>query len=320
VTDDAAARAKRRLGAYQQAIAQNVRRNAILEAASQVLLRLGWILKNETIVVAGFIHHLSGSPYALSVQPILSRICPFLPQLFVAGRVGALRRKKPFLLFAMLVYTLSWGLLAGIVFLVPGLSKALLLVIFLSAYTLFRLSQGFTMLARKTLEGKLIPADRRIMDACDDELPVFKARGVTFGIIICHDSSFPEIAATMAWKGARIIFSPHYNAIRRDAMDDHRIRVRNNHVGIAAHYGVVVARSNVVGYWPDEDRYGYGDSAIFAPNGAPLAEAGLFAEKLITADVAACLGPSPWRNRQELRPAILRQLHDAAMAALKANA
>ena len=162
----------------------------------------------------------------------------------------------------------------------------------------------------------LIPADRRIMDAYDDELPVFQARGATFGIIICHDSSFPEIAATMAWKGARIIFSPHYNAIRRDTMDDHRVRVRNNHVGIAAHYGVVVARSNVVGYWPDEDRYGYGDSAIFAPNGAPLAEAGLFAEKLITADVAACLGPPRWRSRGELRPTIIRQLHDAAMAAL----
>ena len=157
------------------------------------------------------------------------------------------------------------------------------------------------------------------MGTYDDELPVFQAKGAAFGIIICHDSSFPEIAATMAWKGAEIIFSPHYNAIPRDAMDDHRVRVRNNHVGIAAHYGVVVARSNVVGYWPDEDRYGYGDSAIFAPNGAPLAEAGLFAERLITADVAACLGPPRWRRRDELRPAILRQMHEAALGALGAE-
>ena len=162
----------------------------------------------------------------------------------------------------------------------------------------------------------LISGDRRIMDAHDDELPVFEAKGVTFGVIVCHDSSFPEIAATMAWKGAKIIFSPHYNALARDRMDDHRVQVRNNHVGIAAHYGVVVARSNVVGHWPAEDRYGYGDSAIFAPNGAPLAEAGLFTEKLITADVAHWLGGGRWRSRRELRPAILRQLHDAAMAVL----
>ena len=163
----------------------------------------------------------------------------------------------------------------------------------------------------------LIQGDRKVMGFFDEELPVFEAAGVSFGIMICHDSSFPEIAATMAWKGARIIFSPHYNCIRRDRMDSHRILVRNNHVGIAAHYGVVVARANVVGYWPDQDRYGYGDSAIFAPNGAPLAEAGLFAERLITAEVAPHLVSSEWRRRLELRPATIKQLSAAALAALE---
>jgi len=150
-----------RFNNYHGELARNVRRNALLETASQVLLRLGWILKNETIVVAGFIHQLTGNPLALSAQPILSRICPFLPQLFVAGRVGSLRRKKPFLLLAMLVYTLTWGAMAAIVFLFPTVSSGVLLAVFLIAYTVFRFSQGFTMLARKTLEGKLIPADRR---------------------------------------------------------------------------------------------------------------------------------------------------------------
>lgn len=163
----------------------------------------------------------------------------------------------------------------------------------------------------------LTDSDWRAMGFHDDEMPVFHARGVCFGIIICHDSSFPEVAATMAWKGARIIFSPHYNCIARDRMDDHRILVRNNHVGIAAHYGLIVARANVVGHWPEEDRFGYGDSAIFGPNGAPLAEAGLFAERLITADVAPYLGRSAWRKRQELRPAIIHQLSAAALAALE---
>ena len=151
----------------------------------------------------------------------------------------------------------------------------------------------------------------------DDELPVFDARGVRFGIIICHDSSFPEVAATMAWKGARIIFSPHYNSIPREAMDEHRIAVRNNHVGLAAHYGVVVARSNVVGVKDGGKRLGYGDSAIFSPLGAPLAEAGLFTEKLVTADVAGWLGRHRWRRRAELRPAIIDQWAGAARAFLE---
>ena len=162
----------------------------------------------------------------------------------------------------------------------------------------------------------LIEWDRKIMDRLDDELPVFEAKGVKFGIIICHDSSFPEVAATMAWKGARIIFSPHYNSIARDRMDDHRITVRNNHIGIAAHYGVIVARSNVVGYWPERDAYGYGDSAIFGPNGAPLAEAGLFRETLVAVDVAGHVAEPRWRRRQELRSAIINQLHEAALKVL----
>ncbi|KKL26945.1 hypothetical protein LCGC14_2390160, partial [marine sediment metagenome] len=132
----------------------------------------------------------------------------------------------------------------------------------------------------------LTGGDHQVMDAYDDELPVFDAKGVRFGVIICHDSSFPEVAATMVWKGARIIFSPHYNSLGPERMDEHRLLVRNNHIGLAAHYGVVVARSNSVGHWDNPERYGYGDSAIFSPIGVPLAEAGLFTEKLVTADVA----------------------------------
>lgn len=162
----------------------------------------------------------------------------------------------------------------------------------------------------------LTAGDREVMDFFDDELPVFEAKGVRFGVIICHDSSFPEVAATLAWKGAQIIFSPHYNSIAPERMDEHRMLVRNNHVGIAAHYGVVVARSNVVGRWQNPDRLGYGDSAIFSPCGLPLAEAGLFGERLITADVGPYLARPHWRRRRDLRPAIIHQLAAAALAAI----
>jgi predicted amidohydrolase len=135
--------------------------------------------------------------------------------------------------------------------------------------------------------------------------------------MICHDSSFPEVAATLAWKGARIIFSPHYNGIPRPRMDEHRIFVRNNHIGIAAHNNVIVARSNVVGYHEGHDSYGYGDSAIFGPDGSVLAEAGLFTEKLVTLDVGPYLKGVDWRARTELRPAIIDELHKSAMKVLR---
>src|SRR5207244_2204854 len=129
--------------------------------------------------------------------------------------------------------------------------------------------------------------DAREMRYCRDyDLPVFQASGITFGCIICHDSSFVEPAAALAYQGAQVIFSPHYNAIPFDGMDEHRIRVRNNHVGLAALLGVYVVRANVVGAdSTHKNTLGYGDSAIFDPRGVALAEAGLFRERLIVAEI-----------------------------------
>lgn len=98
-------------------------------------------------------------------------------------------------------------------------------------------------------------------------------------------------------------------------MDEHRIRVRNNHIGIAAHFALVVARSNIIWHGGD-GKLGYGDSAIFSPLGQPIAEAGLFTEALLAADVLPHLKPSRWRRREELRPAIINAWHAAALAGI----
>jgi predicted amidohydrolase len=137
---------------------------------------------------------------------------------------------------------------------------------------------------RKTM---LTGGDARDMGYCRDyDLPVFQAKGLTFACIVCHDSSFLEPAAVLVYRGAQVIFSPHYNAIDAPGMDEHRIRVRNNHVGLAALLGVFVARANVVGKDAVHDgTLGYGDSAIFDPRGVAIAEAGLFRERLILAAI-----------------------------------
>jgi N-carbamoylputrescine amidase len=179
-------------------------------------------------------------------------------------------------------------------------------------------------LYRKTM---LTNSDVREMGYCRDyDLPVFQARGVTFGCIICHDSSFVEPAAVLAYQGAQVIFSPHYNAIPAESMDAHRIRVRNNHIGLATLLGVFIVRANVVGKdtvleareprvgraadsgggWTP--RLGYGDSAIFNPDGVPIAEAGLFRERLIVAEVdPQAATRSGAARRAELPEAVRRQ-------------
>ena len=142
-------------------------------------------------------------------------------------------------------------------------------------------------------KGKLLGKYRKIMLTGGDKntfgftpgsaMYIFEAKGIKFACIICADTSYPEPALMARKLGAVILFSPHYNSIALHAMDAHRIRIRNNHIGIAALTKMTVVRSNVINVSPD--RLGYGDSSIFSNHGVPLAEAPLFKETLITAKI-----------------------------------
>ncbi|MFO0890513.1 MAG: carbon-nitrogen hydrolase family protein [Isosphaeraceae bacterium] len=124
-------------------------------------------------------------------------------------------------------------------------------------------------------------------------MPVFSAHGAKFAVIICHDSSFPEAAMAARLQGAEILFSPHYNEIGTATVDEHRLSVRNCHVGLATQLKMAVARANVV-KTDRAGRVGYGDSFILSPLGTPLAEAGLFKTGLISARVTPAMFRSPW--------------------------
>ena len=137
-------------------------------------------------------------------------------------------------------------------------------------------------------------------------VPVFSAHGIRFAVIICHDTSFPYVAMAARLQGAKLLFTPHYNEIGAAAADDHRIWVRNCHIGLACQLKMVVVRANVV----KSDRpgqIGYGDSFILSPQGTPLAEARLFKTELITARVKRGMfrAPSVWADASET-PAWLR--------------
>jgi predicted amidohydrolase len=140
-------------------------------------------------------------------------------------------------------------------------------------------------------------------------VPVFSAHGVRFGVIICHDSSFPDVAQAARLQGAQLLLSPHNNEIGAVAADEHRRTVRNTHVGLAAQLKMVVARANIV----KSDRagqIGYGDSFVLDPQGEPLAEAGLFRTTLLTTRIPRAMlrTGSRWANAAEV-PAWLRTLN-----------
>ncbi|MBN2287808.1 MAG: carbon-nitrogen hydrolase family protein [Candidatus Glassbacteria bacterium] len=140
-------------------------------------------------------------------------------------------------------------------------------------------------------------------------MPVFTAHGAAFAVIICHDSSFLHPAMIARLQGAEILFSPHYNSIGPQSVDDHRKWVRNCHVGLACQLRMVVARSNVTVTDKLGD-IGYGQSFILSPQGEALAEAELFKTELITARIGPEMFDYPyvWADWKELPSQVLARL------------
>jgi predicted amidohydrolase len=119
--------------------------------------------------------------------------------------------------------------------------------------------------------------------------PVFRAHGVTFGVIICFEGTQIEPSLLLAERGARIIFEPHYSFIPMKQVDWHRARVRNHRIARAVENGVWYVKANTVTEpgrtMGDVEGFGYGDSFILDNIGRPRAEAGIFTTGWITADV-----------------------------------
>ena len=134
-----------------------------------------------------------------------------------------------------------------------------------------------------------------------EDIPVFESHGAKYSVVICHDTSFPHPALLAKLRGAEILFTPHYNSIDPQRMDDHRKWVRNCHVGLACLMKLVVVRSNVV-VTTKPDSPGYGDSFIMSPQGEILAGAGLFRTGLVTAKVGPEMFKIPyvWADLDEV--------------------
>jgi len=147
--------------------------------------------------------------------------------------------------------------------------------------------------------GKLLGKYRKIMLTSYDaivftpgkDLPVFEAKGIKFGVVICNDTSFVEPALCLRWKGARLLFTPHFDEIRPQGWDtplgrvtfaDHRRMVLNNQAGLATLLKMVVVRSDVIHFGPDG--LGCGDSNIWNMDGMCVAEGILFNECIVQAE------------------------------------
>jgi predicted amidohydrolase len=133
---------------------------------------------------------------------------------------------------------------------------------------------------------KLHPAIRRSVYDAGCETPVFTVGRLTFGIVICRDSSFPEPAGTMAARGATALFVPTNNGLPpRRGGPELVAESRSADVARATGNGVFVVRADVAGRCGSLTSHG--SSAIVAPSGAVLRSARRLRPDLIVADIDA---------------------------------
>ncbi len=138
--------------------------NLIWLAMQQIVLRVGWIFKTESVIMPAFLDLLAG-PTGTSLRswlPLLNRFAQSVPPLFLAGPLSRMRKKKRALAASSISMSLPFLILAAVGLATGGLVAPMTMaVLFLGLYTVFFVLTGLNNLSFGTVQGKLIRPTRR---------------------------------------------------------------------------------------------------------------------------------------------------------------
>ena len=131
---------------------------------------------------------------------------------------------------------------------------------------------------------KLHPAINRSVYRAGRELPVFAVGGLTFGILICRDSTFPEAACALVARGARALFVPTNNGMPlakggAELIDE----ARGGDIARALESRVSIIRADVAGV--AGDLVSHGASGIVNRDGIVVGKARPFASELVIGEI-----------------------------------
>jgi predicted amidohydrolase len=150
-----------------------------------------------------------------------------------------------------------------------------------------RLFNSAAVYARGEVVGtyrKMHPAINRSVYEPGAASPIFTVGGLAFGIVICRDSTFPELASGMAARGAAALFVPTNNALAPTKGGAELVEyARRTDVGVATAHRLVVIRADVAGRVDGLESYG--SSGIVESDGTVLRVAKPLAPDLLIADV-----------------------------------
>ena len=139
------------------------RRNLLLLAAHQIVFRVGWIFKTESVIMPAFMDWVVG-PGAGPLRgclPVLNRVGQSVPPVFCAERLKGIRHKSYALVGFTLLMSLPFAVLSAVCFAVGARGRLWVAAVFLGLYFTFFVFNGLYHLSFGTVQGKLIRPTRR---------------------------------------------------------------------------------------------------------------------------------------------------------------
>ena len=138
-------------------------RNLFLLVIHQIVFRMGWILKTESVIMPAFLDWLSGGGmgWLRGCMPVLNRFGQSVPPVFCAEKLRAMPRKKRALAACVVSMCLPMGVLSAVCFAIGGEKRTWAPLFFLALYFVFFVFNGLYHLSFGTVQGKLIRPNRR---------------------------------------------------------------------------------------------------------------------------------------------------------------
>jgi 5-aminopentanamidase len=130
------------------------------------------------------------------------------------------------------------------------------------------------------------PAIRNSVYSAGDQSLIFTVGPLPFGIMICNDANYPELATEMVARGAKVIFVPSNNNLHPDKADVVALS-RSVDIARARDNGVMIVRADVAGR--TADRVSFGSSAIIDACGTVLQAGKTLSEDILVAEVHTTL-------------------------------
>jgi len=112
------------------------------------------------------------------------------------------------------------------------------------------------------------------------EFPLFEHKGIEYGVIICFDSTSFEPSRILALKGAKIIFCPLFNRMKRQSDMPSLLHHMSHQIARSAENSCWFVTSDII--WNTDDEVCQGHTCIFDNDGRIVSKSQPFEENVIS--------------------------------------